>query len=171
MKNKKGFTLLELLIAATIIGILTVMATVSYRNSGADVRVAGAKARTDMLAGAVQRFRLDHPNVTMSGALNNLSGTTSCSINATTATKMLIACDYLEDGGWLDDYFIFYVCSGNETPDGDCKNQNGSDVVGTPLACMKGRDHPRLPNHYHSSKGYIYCVSADSKGENLGSED
>ena len=59
MGNKRGFTLLELLIAATILGLLAVFATMSFRYSASDNRIAAAKIKTAQLAAAVQSFRLD----------------------------------------------------------------------------------------------------------------
>ena len=60
MKNKNGFTLLELLIAATIVAALTVVSTVYFRNSVAETHIHAAKVRTEVLAEAVKRFRLDY---------------------------------------------------------------------------------------------------------------
>ena len=65
----KGFTLVELLVAATIIGILAVFATNSYRNGVAETRWAQAKANLDQLAAAVQRVKLDYPAVKFSNTV------------------------------------------------------------------------------------------------------
>lgn len=61
--NRAGFTLLELLIAAAIIGILALFATVSYRNSTAQTRVAQARAVTQSLAMGNYRAHIDYPNI------------------------------------------------------------------------------------------------------------
>lgn len=161
MKNTKGFTLLELLIAATIIGILAVYATISYRNSEAETRIAAAKARTEVLAGAVQRFRLEYETgAAFSGEMDDVSNPgAACSISATTPDK-LITCHFVENGGWNDDMVSFYVCNGKT---GNC----ASSPVAAPLACMQGKNHSHLPNQYKT--GYLYCVSAVSRGEVLGS--
>ena len=58
---RKGFTLVELLVAATIIGILMVFATNSYRNGVAETRWAQAKGNVDQLAAAVLRARIEYP--------------------------------------------------------------------------------------------------------------
>lgn len=163
MPNKKGFTLLELLIAATIVGILVIFASVSYKNSAADVRIAGAKTRLDMLANAVQRFSIDHENVSLpQGKMQDLSSTSACSLSSlTNPYTPLINCKYVENGGWSDSYVGFYVCSGSAS--GVCADA----PVASPLACLKGTTHARLPAQYKGN--YMYCVSAVAKGEQFGS--
>lgn len=61
--KQAGFTLLELLIAAAIIGILALFATVSYRNSAAQTRVAQARAVTQSLAMGNYRAHIDYPSI------------------------------------------------------------------------------------------------------------
>ena len=63
MKNVKGFTLLELLIAAAIIGTLAIFATQSFRRTASDTRVQDAQARAKIVAMAAQRFAKDYPAV------------------------------------------------------------------------------------------------------------
>ncbi len=146
MRNNKGFTLLELLVAATIIGVMAVFATVSYKNSAADARMAAFKARTDALAGAVQRMRLEYPNINIVGPM--------------TSDSQLVVRKFVESGGWKDDYVSYYVCNGKT---GDCKDS----PVSEPLACMKGKNLDKQVSRYKS--GYIYCVSATATGEKLAS--
>lgn len=156
MKNNKGFTLLELLVAATIIGILAVFATTSYKNSAADARVAAAKTRTDALAGAVQRMRFEHPAFSaVSGRMQDTASTT-CSYSDPTG---LISCGFLGNNGWeRDTYMTYWICSGQ-------KDECASSPVSDPLACMVSTGDAKLPARYQS--GYIYCVSAVKKGETL----
>lgn len=156
MKNKQGFTLLELLVAATIIGILAVFATTSYKNSAADARIAAAKTRTEALAGAVQRMRLEYPAFkAVSGQMQDTSST-SCSYTVPTG---LISCGFLGNNGWnKDTYMTYWVCNGKS---GECTNSPATD----PLACMLSTNDAKLPARYKS--GYIYCVSAVDKKETL----
>lgn len=166
MNTKKGFTLLELLIAATIVAALAVVATVSYNNSVVETRIAAGKARTEMLAGAVQRFRLDYgANQLGSGLeLGRLVNKGDC-VTSNSIVSSLINCDYVEnDGGWSDPYLRYYVCNGNKTASTPCENSG----VDNPLACMTGRDtQSKLPGKYQGS--YAFCVSELSRSENLGS--
>ncbi len=64
MWNKQGFTLLELLIAAALIGVLAMFATQAFRNSASDIRIEDAKARALLLVNAARRYYLEYPNAT-----------------------------------------------------------------------------------------------------------
>ena len=170
MHNNKGFTLLELLIAATIVGLLAVFATVAFKESAADNRINASKIKTDQLAAGMQRFRLDHPLTIISGQDNHLMGnltdhTVTCQPRAGFA-KTLITCDYVDNGGWTDKYVAFYVCDerDNSTNPSACS----SSALSKPLACMVGRSHPRLPVRYRGVCGYRYCVSATGSEEVFG---
>jgi len=115
MHNYKGFTLVELLVAATIIGSLVVFATISYRNSTAESRWTQAKAKLDQLANAWQRFKIDYPKVdlTSDSDMTNipLNPDGPCPLPAGANTRIapyrLIQCGYLENGTWADDNFLY----------------------------------------------------------------
>lgn len=170
MNNNKGFTLLELLIAATIIGALAVLATVSYRASESDAHVAAARAKVDVLAGATQRFVLEYDTAKAPfGEMANLSGLGTCapvsvSGSGNNAATILISCDFVDNGGWDNPYFHFYVCGGSGT-NNKCSGQTTG--VSSPRACMKGKGHSRLTDQYQS--GYWYCVSDTATGESFSS--
>ena len=163
MKNKKGFTLLELLIAATIIGLLVVFATVSYRESVADTRMAAARIKAHTLAAAVQRFTVDYPLRTgQTGQVQDWLSAPGqeCHPNLQ-STAVFNYCGYIENNGWTDPYVAYYVCQGKT---GDCV----TSPVDNPLVCLKGLDISKQLDKYNSTKGYIYCISATEEGETLG---
>ena len=62
MNDKKGFTLLELLIAAALMGVLAMFATQAFRASASDVRLEDAKARAALLFSAAQRYYIEYPD-------------------------------------------------------------------------------------------------------------
>lgn len=158
--NNKGFTLLELLIAATIIGVLAVFATVSYKNSMAETRVEAAKTKVRQIATAVSRVQLDYPSV----SLNSLQGQVkddpthrtffdcgSSTFNATNATSSLIGCGYLENNGWGttdkgDSYFKYIIY-----------NQANHKV------CAESVGNSKLPSRYGSS--FKYCIDTNNGKE------
>lgn len=162
MHNKKGFTLLEILVAGTIVGIMAVFATISYKNSVADARMEAAKSRVEVLAGAVQRFRIEYPNPEFDSSNAKMSDVISTTCAENELPLGLISCGFLGNGGWSDGYVEFFVC--NEKKEGSC----ASSPIEKPLACMTGRDVEKQVARYKN--GYIYCVSATEKGETLGAE-
>lgn len=161
MNNKKGFTLLELLVAATIVGIMAVFATISYINGADDSRIEAAKLRLDALAMAVQRFRIEYPIQQFDAANAKMMNLPSAPCSNALPSG-LIGCGFVDNGGWHDNYIEFFVC--NEQKTGSCTDS----PIDKPLACMTGRSGGKQVARYN--KGYIYCVSATKKGETLGAE-
>lgn len=131
MKNRYGFTLIELLVAGTIVGILAIYATIAYRNSVAETRLAAAKADLELLANARQRFAIDYPKKSVS-------------------ISDLISKQYLEDRNWTDGsgYFSFTICTGNAA---SCTST---------WACMAGNSS-KLPAKYRGSYKYCITTSGE----------
>ena len=164
---KKGFTLVELLVAATIIGLLAAFATAQYRNSVAEGRWTYAKAQADQLAAALQRIDIDYPNLRFeTGAMKNASSSENCqlypgrggNVNAV-QTSQLIACGYLENSDWQNPYFSYYICTDSHIGSGGSWAHCTNDYV-----CMGVKDGAALPSAYQKKR---YCV--DSNG--VGTED
>jgi len=160
MKKNTGFTLLELLIAATILGIMAIYAAVSYQNSMAETRLAAARGRLDVLAAAVQRYQMDYGNVAATQVLDVVS-LGSCSTNPN-----LFNCGFLENGGWSDAHVRYYICD-NSTA-GKCfvdseKSDTVSATVSNPLACVKTIPTAKWPKRYQN---YTYCASATASASN-----
>ncbi len=154
--SKKGFTLVELLVAATIIGILAVFATSAYRNSVAETRFTQAKALALQLANAVIRARIDYPNVKFSANdMSNPTSMTGCTITPVSTTVYpfeLVRCGYLERAAWTNEYFSYYICD-DKTKAG-CQRKFGTTTE-YPVACVQVKADSKLPADY---KGYMYCI-------------
>jgi len=101
MDNTRGFTLLELLIAAALISVLALFATQAYRASASDIRVADAKARAGLLTVAAKRYYKEYPNAPSFplGSDNKLEAFTApaaeCKITLATP-QTLVNCGFLE---------------------------------------------------------------------------
>lgn len=160
MKKNAGFTLLELLIAATILGIMAIYAAVSYQNSMADTRLAAARGRLDVLAAAVQRYQMDYGAID-GGQVVDVINQVSCSANPN-----LFNCGFLENGGWSDGYVRFYICDNSTT--GKCFVDSADSVsvtatVTNPFACVKTISTAKWPKRYQN---YTYCASATASAGN-----
>lgn len=146
MRNHSGFTLLELLVAATIIGILAVFATVSYKNSAGEARIAAAKTRAEVLAGAVQRYNFEYRNAPLSGVM--------------ASDSKLVTKGFVEKGGWNDGDFVFTICGSSS-----CSSSLLNPLVClTPVTSADGKKLlSKLPARYQGK--YKYCVSATKTEE------
>ncbi len=159
MKNRKGFTLVELLVAATIIGALAVFATVSYRNSSAEARWTAAKARADRLAGAVQQFRMDFHGVRLynhvMSDVANMHGAT-CPISRNSIynrhneydPQVLILCGYIENGGWTNNDWEYMV-------DGQPRGAMKDNPCSGKLACVQAKETAKVPSQYKQIWYYV----------------
>ncbi len=122
VRFKKGFTLLELLIAAAIIGVLAMFATQAFRRSSAEVRVQDTRNRVDALGAALTRFLVDYPSYRSSllaGTLAEVPATGgTCVPSAITGQdgegnsyvlSTLADCGYLERRSYLNGNFVWTV--------------------------------------------------------------
>lgn len=62
--GRKGFTLLELLIAAALVAVLTMFATQTFRKTSWDIKLENAKRSADTIAVAAYRHKIAYPDET-----------------------------------------------------------------------------------------------------------
>ena len=92
MKNKKGFTLVELMVVVVIIGILTAIAVPVYRSVEGNAREQAVDATVRTLNGAVSVYMTD---------MLTKGNTPDTAI--TTGTDATAAAQALVDGGFLQE--------------------------------------------------------------------
>ncbi|MBP5429724.1 MAG: prepilin-type N-terminal cleavage/methylation domain-containing protein [Elusimicrobiaceae bacterium] len=164
MKNTNGFTLLELLIAAMLVAVLAMFATLAFRQTSSDIRLQDAKNRADYIAVAMQRFWMDNSGslasqdyILSNPATPAVPANCDASIVFPTSVgslQNLVDCGYLEYRAYLDANFTFqYKYQGGSTP---------------ALICVCGASG-KLSAKYKCSEGYSYCTDGENHTEQFGS--
>ena len=73
-KNKKGFTLVEIMIVVAIIALLAAIAVPSFMNARSKSMQSSCQNNLRLIDGAMQQFALDYSN-TLATAMTQLVGT------------------------------------------------------------------------------------------------
>ncbi len=120
MKNRKGFTLIELMIVIAIIGILAAMAIPNFKKARASARQKACYSNLRVLQGAVEMYNMD-----VSTMMTTLEQSTLISGKYVKASSPLI-CPETSKGGT-------YGASGNLTDDGEitCSYHGGLIAPGS----------------------------------------
>lgn len=66
MKNKKGFTLVELMVVVVILGILVAVAVPVYNNSQESAKKSAHNANVRTIESACTMYVIDHPSTALS---------------------------------------------------------------------------------------------------------
>lgn len=167
MKNRRGFTLLEVLIAAAIMSILALMATAAYKRSISVTRIEDSKNRVRVVANAVLRFKWDYPNKTLDPdhreLLRQLDTATCAKAGSTYRAGTLIDCEYLENRDWAPAGIKIVICDGQKLGELCSKSP-----VNNPLACMTGNSSRLSDDYRYDTQSYVFCVSEAAEGESRG---
>jgi prepilin-type N-terminal cleavage/methylation domain-containing protein len=74
MKNRKGFTLIELMIVIAIIGILAAMAIPNFKKAREQAREKACYSNIRVLLGAIEMYNMDHSAMMDSPNQGSLTG-------------------------------------------------------------------------------------------------
>lgn len=144
MRNAKGFTLLEVLVSATIIAVLTSIGVVSYSSVNKRSRDVKRKADLEQIRSALEMYRADHgayPNIG-SGFLNTSGLSTALVTDGYTPAipdDPATAGDYYYDAINISGVYSSYCICGNlETTTSTQSTCTGS----LPASCDYGLKSP-----------------------------
>lgn len=101
MKNKKGFTLVELMVVVVIIGILTAIAVPVYNNTQTNAKSKACLANIRTIDGAIEMFKANNNGT----APANLAALVSDYIKSTPVCPVSSVSAYDIDGTALTDHF------------------------------------------------------------------
>ena len=130
--NKKAFTLIELLVAILIIMILAGYSIFAYMESVEDASNAKAKATLELINSAIERFEIEYPYTTFSGAFANTDNVSSCDKTSVTPAR-LIGCNYMQKTDFTKADYNFII--GNACNCGGCDGY----VYMTPKGSVSGK--------------------------------
>jgi len=132
LRDRRGYTLMELVIATLIIGLLASFAVPQYLRSVESGKFDDAVAVINQIGTTNRMFALDHGGVYVDGQLTGAScGCTgaTCSGYAVPAPPgpfatacALVCCNYLADQNWGAKPYNFYVCDPVSGGGGPCTN-------------------------------------------------
>lgn len=119
--DKKGFTLMELLVTVILVAILASYAVYYYNNTMKEGEVHAAEGKLAALGGALARFKIEYGDITLATpeliSPESISQTNcTCnyySSNAVTKIKSMFCCGYVEKSLGFDNNFNFYFGSPN----------------------------------------------------------
>lgn len=108
MKNRKGFTLIELMIVIAIIGILAAMAIPNFKKARESARQKACYSNIRVILGAVEMYNMDH-----------------------SAMKSGLADTDVQSGGYL--VTEGYLKTAVNKPETDCAYSSTGDLTGSGL--------------------------------------
>ena len=99
MKNRKGFTLIELMIVIAIIGILAAMAIPNFQKARASARQKSCYSNIRIISGAIEMYNMDVPTM----MLNCNDGNQDILVSGGYLKKKLVSepersCSYADTG-------------------------------------------------------------------------
>ncbi|OGS14148.1 MAG: hypothetical protein A2234_10680 [Elusimicrobia bacterium RIFOXYA2_FULL_58_8] len=110
-KQSNGFTLIELIVVVTIMGILAAVGIPKYNLTVESARAADAVGMVQIVANAQRTCVIDNPDNPF---------TTACLIGAISSSHVLVQSKYLVDNDWNRMNYAYYTCDGAGGGGGCC---------------------------------------------------
>ena len=125
-RNKKGFTLIELIVTVILVAILASYAVYHYNNVMDEGKLNAAKGKLAALGGATQRFILEHGSPVLDNQIEITSSNISGACNNSDITGVF-TCGYAEKSLSSAEGFKLWF---KENP---CSSQAGITVYMAPV--------------------------------------
>lgn len=107
MKNRKGFTLIELMIVIAIIGILAAIAVPNFRKARQQARQKACQANMRVILGAIEMYNMDNsaglPALKDDDVTSDGGTLVSAKYLRAPITRPEAACSYTSTGDMLSD--------------------------------------------------------------------
>lgn len=140
-KNRRGFTLIELVVVVMIMGILASLAMPYYYKTMETSKANDSLAIGHLLGNANRMYLLDNPPPQVSpnppspisGQITN--GCNGLTCGAATGGCRLVACSYVAQQDWDNGSYNFYVCDGGNG--GGCCGNSATGATGVACASRK----------------------------------
>jgi prepilin-type N-terminal cleavage/methylation domain-containing protein len=130
-KNKKGFTLIELVVVTVIMGILASMGVPYYLKTVESSKASDAVAIGPMLATSYRMFKVDTSGATLNGTITDNCNGGACLTTDTTGCR-LIRCNYVARQSWNASAYNFTVNAGVPIIVNVSRKNGGSPGTNTP---------------------------------------
>ena len=108
MKNKKGFTLTELVSVVLILGILGSIAIPKYMKTMENSKASAGISTGYMIYSANAVYEIDHPTALLSGNITNTCNSGACN-TADLSGCRLVRCKYMAADSWDTKPYIYTV--------------------------------------------------------------
>ena len=112
---RKGFTLIEMMVVVLIMGILASMSMPYYYKTIESSKATDALAIGQLLGSAYRMFKIDNPNLNLSGTISVSCNSGGCNAGDGNACN-LVRCNYVAAQDWTNASYTFSVgasCGGN----------------------------------------------------------
>ncbi len=125
--NRRGYTLIELVVTIMIIGVLTAIAVPQYLKTVETTKANDAVSTVNMIATANKMFALDHGGAYANSSFHPTSAfTTTCGAGVCPSSPPYRACDlvyckYLADQDWGRKPYEYMACAPGA---GACRGPN-----------------------------------------------
>lgn len=114
-KDRKGFTLIELVVVTVIMGILASLSIPYYLKTVETAKAGDAVAIGHMLANSYSMYLVDNPAAPLSGSLSNVcnnAASVTCANTFAPSPCRLVACNYVARQDWDASAYTYSVGGG-----------------------------------------------------------